>query len=116
VSGYVGDGLNRWSAVHRLDAAHLFHLALTDAPAGSRLHAVGEEGVPFHTIAEAIGRGTGLPVLSVAAEDAVDHFGFLGAFNGADIPASSEATRTLLGWQPTHATLLEDLESGVYFA
>lgn len=77
---------------------------------------MGEEGVPFHTIAEAIGRGAGLPVVSVAAEDAFDHFGFLGAFNGADIPASSEATRTLLGWQPTHATLLEDLESGVYFA
>ena len=114
-SGYVGDGTNRWPAVHRLDAAHLFVLALEHAPAGTIVHGVAEEGVPLRDVAEAIGRGLDLPVVSVAPEDAVDRFSWLGRFLGIDSPASNTATRELLGWEPTHPTLLEDLEAGYYF-
>jgi nucleoside-diphosphate-sugar epimerase len=115
VSGYVDDGANRWPAVHTLDAARLYGLALDSAPAGSRLHAVGDEGVPFRDIAAAIGRGTGVPAASVSAADAADRFAFLGAFVGVDNPTSSEATRKLLGWEPAHPGLLDDLAHGHYF-
>jgi nucleoside-diphosphate-sugar epimerase len=111
VSGYVGDGSNRWPAVHRLDAARLFRLALETAPAGSVLHAVAEEGVPTRDIAEVIGRHLDLPVVAVAPE----HFGWLGGFFAADIRASSALTRELLGWEPTHPGLIEDLDQGHYF-
>jgi nucleoside-diphosphate-sugar epimerase len=114
-SGYVGDGSNRWPAVHRLDAAHLVRLALDQAPAGSIVHAVGEEGVPAREIAGVIGRALDVPVVSVAPEDASEHFGWVGAFFGVDIPASSALTQERLGWTPTHPGLVEDLEAGHYF-
>ena len=115
VSAYVGDGSNRWPAVHRLDAASLFRLALEDAAAGAVLHGVGEEGVPVREIAEVIGRHLDLPAVSVSAEQAPEHFGFLGAFIGADSPASSALTRARFGWQPVQPALIEDLEQGHYF-
>lgn len=114
VSGYVDEGVNRWPAVHRLDAAGLVRLAIEKAPAGSVLHAVAEEGVPTRAIAEAIGAGVGLPVTSVPAAEAAAHFGWIGGFFGADAPASNETTRQLLGWEPAHPTLIEDLASGYY--
>lgn len=115
LSGYLGDGGNRWSAVHRLDTARLFRLALEQAPGGSALHAVGEEGVRIREIAEVIGRGLDLPVGEVSSGDAVDHFGFLAAFLAIDCPASSARTQAELGWQPTYPGLIEDLEAGYYF-
>jgi nucleoside-diphosphate-sugar epimerase len=115
VSGYIGDGTNRWPAVHRLDAAHLFCLALERAPAGSVLHAVADEGVPIRAVAEVIGRHLDLPVVSIAPEDAGAHFSWLGAFLGTDSPASSALTRGLLGWQPVQPGLLDDLDKGHYF-
>lgn len=115
VAGYIGDGSNRWPAVHRLDAAHLFRLAVENAPAGSVLHGIGDEGVPLRDVAEVIGRHLNLPVVSVAAGDALDHFGWLGGLLGADVPASSALTRDLLGWQPTHLGLIADLDEGHYF-
>jgi nucleoside-diphosphate-sugar epimerase len=115
VAVYVGDGANRWPAGHTLDAAHLYRLALESAPAGSRLHAVGDEGVPFRAIAEAIGRNAGLPVESVAPEEADKHLGFLGGFAQLDNPTSSELTRKLLGWEPTHPGLIADMDEGHYF-
>jgi nucleoside-diphosphate-sugar epimerase len=115
VSAYVGDGTHRWAAVHRPDAARLVRIGLEQAPAGTRLHAVAEEGVPTKVIAEAIGRGLGLPVTSVAPEDAVEHFGFIGAFFAMDLSASSERTRARFGWEPTGPTLVEDIEAGAYF-
>ena len=115
VSGYVGDGSNRWPAVHRLDAAHLFRLALEKAPAGSVLHAVADEGVPVRAIAEVIGRHLGLPVAAIAPEDAAGHFTWLSGFIGIDSPASSTLTRALLGWQPAQPGLLDDLDKGHYF-
>jgi nucleoside-diphosphate-sugar epimerase len=115
VSGYLGGGTNRWPAVHRLDAARLFRLALEAAPAGTALHAIAEEGITVRAIAESIGRHLHLPVVPVAPDDASEHFGFLGAFWGMDSPASSAWTRELLGWQPAQAGLLEDLEQGHYF-
>jgi nucleoside-diphosphate-sugar epimerase len=114
-SGYIGDGSNTWPAVHRLDAAHLFCLALEKAPAGSALHAIDEQGVALRDIAEVIGRHLDVPVVSVAPEEAVDHFGWLGRFLGIDSHASSAITRNLLDWQPTHPSLIEDLELGHYF-
>jgi nucleoside-diphosphate-sugar epimerase len=116
VSEYVGDGANRWPAGHTLDAARLYRLAVEEAPAGSRLHAVGDEGVPFREIAEVIGRQLGVPVQSVAPADAGEHFSFLGGFVALDNPTSSALTRGLLGWKPTHPGLIEDLEDGHYFA
>jgi nucleoside-diphosphate-sugar epimerase len=111
VSGYTGDGSNRWPAVHVLDAAHLFRLALEGAPAGSRLHAVGDQGVPIRDIAEVIGRHLNLPTAAVPAAD----FGFLGQILAADQPASAALTSELLGWQPVHPGLIEDLDKGHYF-
>ena len=111
VSAYIGDGSNRWPAVHRLDAAHLFRLALESAPAGSRLDGVGDEGVPFRDIASVIGRHLNLPVVSISREEADAHFGsFLGAVAARDFPRSSARTQELLGWRPMHPRLLPDLE------
>lgn len=115
VSGYIGDGTNRWPAVHRLDAGRLFRLAVDNAPAGAVLHGVAEEGVAIRDVAEMIGRHLDVPVASVAPDDAAEHFGWLGAFIGLDIPASSALTRELLGWRPTRPGLLEDLDKGHYF-
>ncbi|MFF1571692.1 SDR family oxidoreductase [Leifsonia sp. NPDC058292] len=115
VAAYVGDGSNRWPAVHQRDAAKLVALALEKAPAGSRMHAVAEEGVAARDIAGAIGAGLGLPVVSVAPEKASEHFGWIGGFFSLDVPASSRITRELLGWTPTHPTLFEDLRAGSYF-
>lgn len=115
VSAYIADGRNRWPAVHRLDAARLYRLALENARAGSVFHAVADEGVPTRDIAEVIGRHLDVPVVSVAPEDAAEHFGWIGAFFGIDAPASSALTRQRLGWQPTHAGLIADLEEGHYF-
>ncbi|MGO8890316.1 MAG: SDR family oxidoreductase [Streptosporangiaceae bacterium] len=115
VSGYIGDGSNRWPAVHRLDAAHLFRLALEKAPAGSALHAIADEGVPIRAIAEVIGRHLDLPVVAISPADAGEHFSWLAGFLAADSPASSALTRELLGWQPTHPGLLDDLDKGHYF-
>ncbi|MFE9452845.1 SDR family oxidoreductase [Streptomyces sp. NPDC006739] len=116
VSAYVGDGANRWPAVHRLDAARLYRLALESAPAGASLHAMAEEGVPFRDIAEVIGRHLDVPVTGVPADRAEDHFGWLGRFAAVDAPTSSALTRKLLGWEPSGPTLLEDLDAGHYFA
>jgi nucleoside-diphosphate-sugar epimerase len=115
VSGYVGDGSNRWPAVHRLDSARLFRLGLETAPAGSVLHAVADQGVPIREIAEVIGRHLDLPVESIAPEDAGEHFTWLAAFLAVDSPASSALTRELLGWEPMHPGLLDDLDQGHYF-
>ncbi|HEV7664104.1 MAG TPA: SDR family oxidoreductase [Chloroflexota bacterium] len=115
VSGYIGDGSNRWPAVHRLDAAHLFRLALEAASAGSVLHAIADEGVPIRVIAETIGRHLDLPVVAVSPEKAGEHFGWLADFLAIDSPASSALTRELLGWQPTQAGLIDDLDRGHYF-
>lgn len=114
-SGYVGDGSTGWSAVHRSDAARMIRLGLEKAPAGARLHAVGEGSVSSKDIAAAIGRGLDVPVVSIAPEDAVEHFGFVGTFFGMDLASSSVITQELLGWTPTGPTLLEDLASGSYF-
>jgi nucleoside-diphosphate-sugar epimerase len=114
-SAYVGDGSNRWAAVHRLDAAHLFRLALEAAPAGARMHAVGDEGVPFRDIADVIGRHLGLPVTALQPAEAQDHFGLFALFASMDAAASSALTRTRLGWAPAQPRLLPDLDEGHYF-
>jgi nucleoside-diphosphate-sugar epimerase len=116
VSGFVGDGANRWPGVHRLDAARLFRLVVEGAPAGSRWHGVGDEGVPFRDIAEVIGRHLEVPVRSIAPEDAADHFGFLGGLVPVDNPTSNALTRKRLGWEPVEPGLLADLDEGDYFA
>jgi nucleoside-diphosphate-sugar epimerase len=115
VSGYPGDGSNRWPAVHRLDAAHLFRLALEQAPAGSVLHAIDDEGVPIRAVAEVIGRHLGVPVAAISPGDAAGHFGWLAGLLGADIPASSALTCELLGWRPAQPGLIDDLDKGHYF-
>jgi nucleoside-diphosphate-sugar epimerase len=116
-SAYVAEGSARWPAVHTLDAARLYRLALEAAPAGSRVHAAAEEGVPFRAIAEAIGRGLNAPSKSVSAEQAAQVFGgFLGMIAQLDNLTSSARTRELLGWKPTHAELLADIADGHYFA
>ena len=110
VSAYVGDGFNRWAAVHRLDAARLYRLALEKAYAGAKYHAVAEEGVPLREIAEAIGRGLKMPTVSVSAKErAGEHFGVLGLFAGLDLVASSALTQKWLGWRPTQTGLMDDL-------
>lgn len=110
VSAFAGDGLNRWPAVHRLDAARLYRLALEKGEAGARYHAVAEEGVPMREIADAIGRGLKMPVAAKTREEAGQHFGFLGVFMGLDMPASSAQTQERLGWRPAEQSgLIEDL-------
>ncbi len=116
VSAYVGDGRNRWPAVHRRDAAQLFRLALEQGAAGGRYHGVAEEGVPLRAIAEVIGRHLGVPVVSKSPAEAGDHFGWLLFVLGADNPASSTRTQQQLGWHPSQPALLPDLEQGHYFA
>ncbi|MFI0742942.1 SDR family oxidoreductase [Streptomyces sp. NPDC021100] len=115
VSAYVGDGANRWPAVHLLDAAVLFRLALESASAGSRLHAIAEEGVPFRDIASLVGRRLGLPVRGLSGDEAAAHFGWLAPFAGLDAPTSGALTRERLGWRPVRPGLLADLEEGHYW-
>ena len=115
VSVYVGNGGNRWPAVHTLDAARLYRLAVESAPAGTRLHGVAEEGVAFRQVAEAIGQGLGLPVTSVSPDEAAKYLAFLGTFAQVDNPSSSAATRALLKWDPMRNGLLADLAEGHYF-
>jgi nucleoside-diphosphate-sugar epimerase len=115
LAAYIGDGSNRWPAVHRLDAACLFRLAVESAPAGSVLHGVGEAGVATRDIATMIGRHLNVPAVSISPQDAAEHFGWLAAFFGADLPASSELTRRRLRWEPVQPGLIADLEAGHYF-
>jgi nucleoside-diphosphate-sugar epimerase len=115
VSVYVGDGANRWPAVHTLDAARLYRLAVESAPPGARLHGVAEQGIPFRQIAEAIGQGLGIPVAAVAPDEAARYLGFLAMFAQVDNPSSSDATRARLTWEPVHAGLLADLGERHYF-
>lgn len=116
VSGYVGDGSNRWPAVHRLDAARLYRLALEKGTAGAVYHGVGEQAVPLKAIAEVIARRLQLPLVSVAPADSASHFGWLAHFVDLDCPASSDMTQQQLGWQPQQPTLLADLDRPAYFA
>ena len=115
VSAYVGDGSNRWPGVHTLDAARLYRLAVEAAPAGTRLHGVADEGVPFRDIAAIIGRHLDLPVVSISAEQAYEHFGFLAIFGSLDNPTSSALTQKVLDWHPDGPGLIEDLDAGHYF-
>jgi nucleoside-diphosphate-sugar epimerase len=115
VSAYVGDGLNRWPAVHRLDAAHLYRLALEKGSAGARYNAVAEQGVPLREIAEVVGRGLKVPVVSKSPEEAGEHFRWLAHFVGHDIPASSALTQQRLGWRPIGPSLIADLKAMKYF-
>lgn len=114
-SAYVGDGLNRWPAVHRLDIARLYRLALEKAPAGSRLHGVAEEGVPFRDIAGVIGRRLNIAVVSRSGPEAAEHLGWFAPFAAIDNPTSSKRTQTLLGWQPKQPGLIADLDRPSYF-
>jgi nucleoside-diphosphate-sugar epimerase len=115
IASYIGDGANRWAAVHRRDSARLYLAALESALGGSVLHAVAEEGVPTREIAKAIGRGIGVPTESIEAEAAAERFGFLAAFWGLDLPSQSALTRERFGWNPTEPTLLEDLQAPYYY-
>jgi nucleoside-diphosphate-sugar epimerase len=115
VAAYVGDGANRWPAVHRTDAARAYRLALETAPAGTRVHAVAETGVPMRAIAETIGAGLGLPTRSLTQDEAAAHFEWFAMFAAIDCPASSAITRELLGWAPTGPDLLTDIRENGYF-
>jgi nucleoside-diphosphate-sugar epimerase len=115
ISAYIGDGLNRWPAVHRLDAAHLYRLILEKGSAGGRYHGVADEGIPTREIAEVIGQHLNIPVVSKSREEAADHFGWIALFFGIDSPASSEQTRQRLGWQPVQPGLIADLDAEHYF-
>ncbi|MFW0794059.1 SDR family oxidoreductase [Gordonia sp. CPCC 205515] len=115
-AGYLGDGTNRWPAVHTRDAARLYRLAVESAPAGSVLHAVGDEGVEFREIAAAIGNGLGIPTAAVESVDAPQRFGYLARFVGVNNPTSAERTRALLTWKPEQPGLIEDIDAGHYFA
>ncbi|SEH63816.1 Nucleoside-diphosphate-sugar epimerase [Mycolicibacterium rutilum] len=116
VSGYPGEGTNRWCAVHRFDAARLFRSALEAAPAGAMVHAIDDEGIEVRDIAAIIGRHLELPVVSVGQAEVFDHFGWLAPMFSMDAPASSALTRERFGWQPSHPGLIEDLEKGHYFS
>jgi nucleoside-diphosphate-sugar epimerase len=113
-SAYVGEGQNRWNAVHRLDAAYLFRLALENALPKTRYHASAEEAITVRSIAEAIGEQLGLPVQSVTSEASAEHFGWFAHMAAIDCPSSSNWTQEHLNWRPMHATLLTDIENGVY--
>lgn len=115
MSAYVGDGSNRWPAVHRLDAARLFRLALERGATDGPYHAIGEEAIAFKAIAESLGRHLNVPVTALSAAEAEAHFGWFAPFAGMDIPASSAHTRALLGWAPSGPTLLEDMDDAGYF-
>jgi nucleoside-diphosphate-sugar epimerase len=115
-AGYPGEGMNRWPAIHTLDAARLYRRAVEAAPAGQILHGVGDEGVPLREIAAAIGRGTGLEVRSVPADEVADYFGFLAGFITLDDPTSNAKTREVVDWEPTHPGLIADFDAGHYFA
>ena len=115
LSAYVGDGANTWPAVHRLDAAHLFRLAVESAPAGARLNGVGDQGVPFRDIAAVIGKHLDVPVKSITAEEAPANFGTFALFAQLNAQASSTGTQRLLGWEPVHPGLIADLDEGHYF-
>jgi nucleoside-diphosphate-sugar epimerase len=115
-SAYIGDGTNRWPATHRFDVARLFRLAVENAPAGSTLHAVADEGVPIREVAEVIGRHLDVPVVSISTDEADSHFGVLAHLLALDSPASSALTRALLGWQPERQGLIADLDEGHYFS
>jgi nucleoside-diphosphate-sugar epimerase len=115
-AAYLGEGLNRWPAVHRLDAARLFRLALEQGQAGARYHGVGDEGIAFRDLAAIIGQHLNVPVVSKSAEEAADYFGWMARFAGLDMAASSALTQQRLSWQPAHIGLLDDLEQGDYFA
>lgn len=115
-AAYIGEGENRWPAVHRRDAARLYRLALEKGVAGQRYHAVAEEGVPFRTIAEVIARRLNVPLSALSAEEAAAHFGWFTHFAAMNVPASAERTRLALGWEPREIGLLEDIDSLDYFA
>jgi nucleoside-diphosphate-sugar epimerase len=114
VSAYIGEGLNRWNAVHRLDAAHLFRLALENAEPDARYHASAEEAITVKAIAEAIGKQLNIPVVSITPEEAPEHFGWFAQMAMIDCPSSSKWTQEQLNWHPTHATLLTDIDNGIY--
>lgn len=116
ISAFISDGSNRWPAVHRLDAAHLFRLVLEKGIAGARYHSVAEEGVPFREIADVIGRRLNVPVVSKDSAEAAEHFGWFTPFAAMDIPASSQQTQEQLGWYPTHPKLIDDIDQPHYFA
>jgi nucleoside-diphosphate-sugar epimerase len=115
VAAFIGDGLNRWPAVHRLDAAHLYRLALEKGTAGATYHGVADEGVPTREIAGVIGRNLNVPVVSKSREEAADHFGWIAPFFGIDGPASSALTQERLGWRPVQPGLIADLNARHYF-
>jgi nucleoside-diphosphate-sugar epimerase len=115
VSAYIGDGLNRWPAVHRLDAARLYRLVLEKGTAGGRYHGVADEGIPTREIAEVIGRHLNVPVVSKSREEAADHFGWIALFFGMDRPASSARTQEQMGWRPVQTGLIADLDAEHYF-
>ena len=115
LSAYVGDGRNRWNAVHRLDAANLFGLAIEKATAGAKYHAVAEEGIPFREIAEVIGKRLNVPVVSQSPHEAANHFGWFAHFAAIDCPASSKLTQQQLGWRPKQPGLISDIDREVYF-
>jgi len=115
VSAYIGDGLNRWPAVHRLDAAHLYRLALEKGPAGARYHGIADEGMPVRDIAEVIGKRLSLPVVAKSPKEAAEHFGWIANFFAMDSPASSVQTQKQLGWRPTHPSLITDMDGSSYF-
>jgi nucleoside-diphosphate-sugar epimerase len=115
ISAHVGDGLNRWPAVHRLDAAHLYRLVLENGSAGARYHGVAEQGITLRNIANVIGRHLNVPVVAMSDDEAANHFGWFVHFAAMDMPASSEQTQERLGWQPKQPGLIADLDGANYF-
>lgn len=116
VAGYPGEGANRWPAGHTLDVGHLYRLALEEAPAGTRWHAVGDEGIPMREIAQSIGDHLGIPTASIPDDRLEAHFGFLAMVIALDNPTANDATRRILGWEPTHPGLIADFDTGDYFS